>query len=523
MRMEWHQFSAEERERFGVAQTFLASRLTDASEIEWALDLGPDRRAERLAITSLLHRLGGASLGEPWATVWGTIEKSWQGQSAALYGPSPGQIKRRIARGERTGGLISQIASLVAPRLEVSPTDSLLKAAATPAVPGDLVRPWPGAVRLVKPDDIGLPAIDEVPFLVALANALEGQMRYGMDAAKRIGWDGASFPNGRLGRLRRVEWAPGEMRGEDVDQLACGGITPSVKLLYAVVSRIAELDVPSARDFVKTWSVSRTPLDVRLWAAAALDPSVVTSGEVEGFLTGLDNYAFWELHDYPEVALLRARRFGDMDRDVREQVARRLVGLPPSSLWPSGTAEEDLEEPRLYCALLELMRIEVCGGELPSGASAWLADNRGRFGNLEGMSHDSGVPGGSRRVATTPPVPEARYDEIDGVARLRALEDAWGNRSNWRADGPARDWISQPGNAFAVFRDLQAAGDVSYEHPFVWAGFCDAHRPSRDDDTDRPEAKAVLESIEALPSQFLQQHGRLPTNWMREWGRCSRP
>ena len=461
MRVEWHPLNSEERAAFWTAVRFLTTRLSDASTVEWALKLGPDRRAERSAISYLLHRIERQSLREPWTTVWGLIEESWHGQSNALYRASPGEIKRRVARGDRTGTVVSLISDLVTPWIEVRSNDRFDdQRAASPTDASHVVGAWLGPVRLVKPDDIGLPQIEEPGFLTALAHALEGQMRYGMDAARRIGWDGIHIPDGRLGRLSRVEWVRGELEGEDVDQLACRGITPCVKLLHAVVRRIAEFDPTSARAIVGAWGLFRTPFDVRLWAAAASDSSLVATADVERFLKEIDARTFWELGTYPEIATLRAGRFGELSHGAREQIAQRLVALPPTDLWSSRYKEEDLEEARLYWAIRELARIEARGGALPSSASVWLSENRVRFADLEAMSYDAGLPGGNQgRNAAPTTTPETPYDELHGAARLRVLEDALESPSEWGNDPAeeAEEWIRQPGHAADVLRDLQAA------------------------------------------------------------------
>ena len=66
-----------DREAFWTAVDFLDGRLAERSTVEWALGLTRERRAERFAITFLLHRQGVVGLGEPWVTVWGLIEESW--------------------------------------------------------------------------------------------------------------------------------------------------------------------------------------------------------------------------------------------------------------------------------------------------------------------------------------------------------------------------------------------------------------------------------------------------------------
>jgi hypothetical protein len=121
----WANLDERDRLVFRAALAFLNNRLAEPSTIEWAAQLGPDRRIERIAIESLLSSQRASFAEEPWATAWHLIEESWSetpvenGPSSAIY-----DIQARLLAGDRSGTIISVIVDLVAPRLKVAPVSS---------------------------------------------------------------------------------------------------------------------------------------------------------------------------------------------------------------------------------------------------------------------------------------------------------------------------------------------------------------------------------------------------------------
>lgn len=517
MRVEWHTLREPDRVAFWTVVAFLDGRLSEASTVEWALTLGLERRAERLAIAHLLHGKGVAGLGDPWATVWGLIEESWWGEVLEFGMASDYEIRQRISAGDRTGALVSMIAGLVAPRVRVEPPSPHVgKRHGPPTVPGDVMHSSLTSERPVTPDAIGLSAIREVAFLTALANALEAEVRRGMDAGRRIGWDGTHRSIWRLGFLYRITFDDTADADNDSDAFH-RGIAPSVKLLFAVVARIAALDLSVAASFVGAWCLRGTLIDVRLWAAAASSPSLVSVEDVEAFLLGIDNRMFWDLDVYPEVAALRARRFGELSDQARQTVAKRLQDLPPADRWRRIDDADQLEDARVYWAVRELRRIVACGGVLPSAVQTWVEDNIVRFDDLARMDENEGFSGGPNIGAyVAPSPPDPTYDSLQGVARLEALESAWVSTSEWGEDA-AWEWLRQEGRASNVLADIQSTGDGGASFPRVWLRLGQCHRPSGDAARDRREARAVLARLEALPDETVRHAMEGIADWMSAW------
>ena len=517
MRVEWHTLREPDLAAFWTAVEFLEGRLSDATTVQWAVNLGPGRRAERLAIAHVLHRSGVSGLGDPWRTVWGLIEESFWGAELEFGTASHHEIRQRIVGGDRTGALVSMISTLVAPRMRVEPRSVFAEERdGPPEVLGDVMHASLTSQPLVTPDAIGLSAIEEVTFLVALANALEAEVRRGMDAGRRIGWAGTHRSMWRLGFLYRIRFDTGTAEGDDSDAFH-RGIAPAVKLLFAVVERIAALDVSAAKPIIGAWRLRDTPIDTRLWATAASNSSLVSIEEAEAFLLSIDDRMFWDIHAYPEVATLRARRFGELSEQARDAIANRLQDRPPSSHWLHTDDAERLEQARLYWAVRELRRVEVGGGVLPSAVRTWVGDNVARFDDLAEMDEDEGILGGPDIGAYVPSgPPDPMYDSLQGIARLEALESAWSGASEWGED-PARRWLEQEGRPSELLADIQSISDGGAGFPRVWLRFGLCHRPSGDSARDRREARAVLALVEGLSDETLRYAIEGIADWMSAW------
>ena len=204
----WAYLDEQDRATFGAMVAFLERRLTEQGTIDWALGLKPKQRIERLAIDYVLNWPGAKLLDEPWGHAWRLIEESWtvgaieESPSTAIYG-----IQERLSAGDRSGAIISAIVDLVSPRLKVEPIDSwqwrYVKKPRHPKKFDDLISARLTSGALIDMNVFKLTALSDIPFLCALANALDAAVSRGLDIARRIGWDGRPYLLG-LGDLRRV-------------------------------------------------------------------------------------------------------------------------------------------------------------------------------------------------------------------------------------------------------------------------------------------------------------------------------
>ena len=324
----WTTLGDEDGGAFWSAVDFLKSRLTESDTIEWALHLRHDQRIERMAISHLLDNTTGLVLEElqehPWAAAWRIIQESWSQDSIEEHDSvHVFDIGLRLHAGDRSGSVVSAIVNLVAPRLKVEPVDSFtwnfIKKPGRPKTLSHPISASPTSGRLVDLHKPGLPKLTDTSFLVILANSLDATVSHGLDMGRRIGWDGVS-DLWKLGSMHQVRYAryPHGGSGQTESDIDHRGIAPSVKLLHAVVTRIAELEPALARPFVQRWRVAGSPIHIRLWSEPRLNRVLISAQGVEEFFLGLDQRQFWELNEFPEIAELRALRFGDLRLEARE-------------------------------------------------------------------------------------------------------------------------------------------------------------------------------------------------------------
>jgi hypothetical protein len=529
----WAYLSPNDRETFRTAVAFLDKRLGEQGTINWALKLHQGRLIERMAVRFLLDTPAARNLNEPWRSAWRLIEESWLNPPAegpdgtAIYG-----VGERLAAGDRSGAAIAAVVELVSPRLKVEAIDpwrwNHIKKPSKPNAVEHLLSASLTSGDLIDPQVLGLAELDDVAFLLALANELEAAVNHGLDIARRLGWDGQRGL-WRLGDLKRAYYVTGTPRSpEDGDPDAYHrGISPAVKLLHAVVARLSAIDPGVAHAIVGRWQLFDTPVHSRLWAAMSRDARVTSAATVAECLGGLEQDRFWDLHRFPEIAELRAVRFADMDGQVQDVIVAQIRKGPPRDLWPRRADAAEVKDARLYWTARELRRIEVGGGVLPASAKQWLDDRLEQYANLRTMAIDAGFPGGVI-VSGFEPTPDPTLETVAGVERLVMLEAALRTgRRGWNDDPAesANDWIHRAGNAERVLADLEAADSGGSDFPNVWRRFGWALRRAQTDGDAAADAAAldiatrVLRLIGQLSDQTLERAVDSISAWLDAWER----
>ena len=526
MTLPWVTLKNDERASYQVAVSFLNGRLAETGTIEWALGLESSQHVERMAVIYVLNSPGGQVLKEPWTSAWLLIEESWS-QNPVQGDPSTDiyDIRQRLYDGDRSGAILSLIVNLVAPFLNVEVINPhkwlFLKKPRRPKSVNHLLSTSLTSGDLVDLNDLGLAELSDVPFLTALTTRLEAVVNHGLDIARRIGWSGEP-ELWRMGSLHRVGYAQTtEQRESDIPNR---GIAPSVKLLHAVVIRIAELEPRPARSFVFRWRHFESPVHVRMWSAAALNPLLVSAKEVGEFLVGLDDRQFWDLEDFPEIVELRALRFAELDSNTQKKITIRLRKGPPRNFWPKEANAAKVKDERLYWAVREFKRIEIVGSASPFETRSFLEAGIEKFPDLASMNFDDGFPG--RPLAEiVPRTLDNRYDALSGTVRLYALEDALSTEPYFD-DDPAtgtRDWLRQPGKTALVLDDLESVRDGGGEFPCVVNRFSWTHKPEKPEagnNSDRDlqdEAERVLQLLANLPHKTLSDIIHGISEWLYVW------
>ncbi len=523
-----------DRAAFRATTAFLNGRLEERATVDWALRLQPNDTIKRLALFELINSPHLREISEPWRSAWRLIEESWSKPTDQFFGSTDAiHVQHRLSAGDRSGPLVTSIVELVEPRLKVEPFSDLhLSFRAPPKRPKkveDLFSTGLTSGGKFDSSVLDLGSVTDKLFLLSLARALDAVVSNGLTIAQRIGWDGERNL-WRLGQLHRVYYVPASERHieEHEPDKFHRGIAPSVKLLHAVVSRLIDIDISTASEIVRRWELRESPVHLRLWAAISRNTLVTPANEVGAWLLQLDDQHFWNLHDYPEIAELRAARFGELGSHEQAALVARIRKRPSRTLWPRKAQADDVKKARLYWAIRELRRIEIAGIVLLKLDKDWLDARIEDFPELVQMTRfDEGFLR-TQKAQHVPSNPDRRYDSLVGDDRLKALEAAFslGHR-DWEGDsgGSAVDWIKEQGNSVHVLADLESTLDGGAAFTGVWEQFGWTHSPMAEtgkDDTTRDlggESARVLTLLGKLPETTMVEAVDSISQWFSAWAK----
>jgi hypothetical protein len=526
-------FSLNDQDRATVrtAIAFLDGKLSSRDTLEWALNLSPNELIKRTAINELLTNREGSKLKEPWISAWRLIEESWKNpirtniSSTDVY-----QIQERLKSGDRSSSIINSIVGLVAPEIKVE------KRTRETSTPSNSKRTRPRLDNLLYASlsspalvDISILRIDEISdteFLTRLINALDATVQKGMDIAKQIGWDGEKRL-WRLGILHRVEYMPKANEGEKRDEDEFHeGIGPSVKLLHATLQQLSTIDTSTASRFLQQWTIANDPIHIRLWASLSRNCNIAPIANIEEAFLSLSETRFWDLHNFPEIAELRAVRFSEFSKDAQSSIIRRIKKGPPASQWGNNAPSQEVKSARRYWTVRELRRIELAKGVLPVAAQSWLNENLDQFPDLKQMnSLDEGFLS-SPTAYWVKPNPDDKFDLLTGDVRLHALENALSSpRGGW-ADDPAEragDWIRTEQNTSKLVQDFQSTAESIGNFPLVLSRFSWAHgsesiRNAKEETEDlKREGNQIITLLLNLTDNSAHQAIEGLSHWLSTW------
>ena len=504
----------EERAGFRTATAFLKGRLEEPETVDWALRLKPDRRVERTAIYELLVGPEAPPLREPYATAWPLIFESWSyRETGGLPASALEQIRRRLQGGNRSGNLVEEIANFAAPRLQVRPLQARPRSPSgkyrRPKKLGDLLSAGLTSVSPVfgfhnHHIDIGLSEIADTDFLHAVASALMSAVDRGLYIARRIyGNTENTWPP--MASPLRVYFVPPQAAANGRNESGARlfepdalilGLGPAVKLLHAVLQRIAELDAGTAKSLLGRWRHSDIPVYRRLWAAVARDANAVSVAEVAEFLATLHDVEFWDIWSFPEIAELRSLRFKDLEPETQALILRRLRKGLPRRCFPRNMEAEEIRTKRRALAAMELKRIEIGGGALPAEDRDWLLEATDEFPGLGEMEIDRGfrdpwiLP-----FFPTNDTPKSRFDHLEGETRLRALEDAL---SSDTSEIEASNWLRRSDHAVHILGDFEGAASLMNHFPRLWNLFGNTHSEHESQPESETPRDAESEAVRVL-------------------------
>lgn len=515
-----------------AAVAFLKNRLNRIETLEWALLLPADETLKRDALREILASQEGNKLKEPLLGIWRLLEESWETQaitattSVAIY-----RIKDRLEAGDRSGLLIDMINQLVAPRLIIEPAGPNIAKRAKLKGPlriEDFLHPRLTSQRVVDLDLLSIKTINDVDFLSELASVLETSVRRGMGIARRIGWDG-QYNFRRLGQISRVEYTSSSVGNSvsDIDSRR-SGIAPSVKLLLAVIKRLAQLDLNISRQIAGQWKHMPDPIHVRLWSALSKDVQITEPSEVGNFLLSLADEPFWNLNGFPEIAELRSQRFTQLSIQYQSDLLRRIRKGPPRPLRARKAPAEQIKAYRLRASVQELRRLEISGFALPEKIKKWLNEHVQEFPDLISMdSIDYGFPKVTQAYWYKA-LPDPQFDILSGELRLKVLESKLStDRGRWQDDPAerAQQWIKEGNNSTKLLDDFESSPDFVNRCPrvldaFGWSHTCPLSQNHQQ--IDRETARhgdRVISLLLKLEHQTAYDAIEGLSHWISEWAR----
>lgn len=525
MMPRWVNLNDQERNVYHATYSFLKGRLEEHAAIEWALRLRPNDTINRFALLDLLDGTDGKGIGEPWRSAWRLIEEGWSKPPIDERNPNEYFIEERLRGGERSGAIIARIVELVEPRLKVEPFPAYHRSKnlkKRPKQVGELLSIGLTSRKMFDPAILGLDGIADAHFLNPLASALDFAVTNGLDIARHIGWDGEP-PLYQLGYLYRVYFVPPPYTqgGHEPDEFH-RGIAPSTKLLNAVVSRLVEVDISSAQEFIRRWKLTRSPVHIRLWASLSRDPRTTPADEVGTFLLSLTDELFWGVNDYPEIAELRAVRFSEHAPHVQTALTARIRKKPPREHWPKEAGAGEIKGYQVYWAVREIKRIDVAGASMPKRDKTWLDKKIHEFPDLAKMRQVDhgflGIPRGWWRQPTS----DMKYYSLNREERLKALEADLSSKDIRSIDDPYRqasDWINK-GNLGLLLTDFESVPDGGNSFPEVWKSFCWAHSPlgrNGADDNLPAECTRVLVLLAKLSEATIRKAIEGISHWFSAW------
>jgi hypothetical protein len=511
-----------------LCEVSLYRRLNDPAMLKWAAGLTVERQTERRALLEALREWPDCELAAPWCDAWRAVADHF----AASEGPSRRhwhyRLGHRLTAGDRSRDLVDELASLVAPRIRVASHDELTQrrrgGARRPRTVDDLLYRSVTSHEVEVGRGLNFSSVTEVPFLVELADELDAQVLRGIHLARRLGWrdDARFFWLGGLDRVR-LHWAEGD---DDADRYH-RGIAPAVRLLMHAVDRLAALDPVQAQRLLQRWLTRSDPVHARMWAAAAVEPKLAADEEVGRFLLSRSPEQTWRGELFPEVAELRAVRFGHLAAADQTAIVDMMLAGPPAHVVARRGTRAERQRVRKGFVVRELTRIEAAGWTVPEKASRWLKARRSGLSEFVATEVDTEFPRGARSFWVSP-TPDADLDQLDGDAlaqavdaRLRASPDFW--------SGPgrgARDWLGGSCNPSRLAQALLAARESGGRYGMAWDALGRRHAPNdlNADTAGIPatllaEARLILRSLPSLQEPAVGEASRGLSDWLGRWAR----
>ncbi|MFQ6241841.1 hypothetical protein [Sinorhizobium meliloti] len=512
-----------------TTSAFAGTRLEDPAVLEWAIGLSRDQEAERTSLRDLFDYQPKPAR-EPFALAWRCIFEYWERPDVETQ-----HDKLLIRRGLKQKGsqreMISLIVQSVRPWLKVDTSNQYraLSGEEFPKKPKHLKHLVWASISSgdrLTPQDIGLHEIMNRDFLFELATALNAALLSGLNLARMIGSisKGMDITNWQVHRVYYVPAAQYAEGGGEPDRHS-NGFAPAAKLMFAVVERLASIDVGAAQRIIASWDVASWRLYRRLWAAAARNSDLVAGDSVSAFLEKLGDEEFWWASSSPEVAEVRALRWNSFSPKSAIQLERRLLKGEPAKLIPGGIEKTEIQGYRRRHTLIELRRIQSAGGTLSKRALDWLNEAAAEIQHVPDLDVTHGFNQGVRLLHRTRMV-EHGFEGIPTSQLLEELAQALAD-SGWDDKSQnASEFIAQ--NAPVVLDQLEKFPPAKIAAK-VWQAIGYSFRPSdlncrpdRASEADLAKIPIALRACSAISAERPEVLAKAIdglASFMGSWGR----
>ncbi|MBW6401863.1 SIR2 family protein [Roseomonas sp. HJA6] len=290
-----------------------------------------------------------------------------------------------------------------------------------------------------------------------------------------------------------------------------GGFFPIVRLTAGVWARLAEKSASGARRLATPWSASEFVLFQRLYLHALTNATVFQPGEALAALLALDDEAFWSGELRRETMCLMAQRWAEFPEETRAELARRVGGGPPRSLFTDDAFkdEDKWNSIRDHMIFVRLARIQGAVGGLDGDSAQVLADIQAR--------HPAWIPGPGDRDdfgswMSSGWGPEGDPASLSGVADAELVSHAMrlqreqpiGHSDVWRLFCE-----SDPERAL---RGLHAEADSGRWEPSAWRDLLWAAAKTQ----RQPLQREIAELVVRMPTTALLPITSSAASWLRE-------
>lgn len=350
-----------------ATRLFIDGRLKERSVLVWAAGLGPEAGAERRAVRDAVFT-GSRDLAEPYLTAWRCVIESWRDGTADDPDMTELEIREAIGRGADPRLYLDAIVRLAAPRLKLQARSPLSRPVrGAPKRVSDLLAIDIEHDHHVRLGAIGISDCQDPRVWQELLDRSEGTLFATLHQADRLGltwsanWIARVYP-----KDEEVDTDPDQYRS---------GVVAITRLVSAALSKLGALDPAAGAARLRSLATRSWPLARRLWAAAASNPALADPDHLAVWFSSLTDEELWNVHDYPELAELRAMRFGDLPVNARELFETRVRRGPPSRLFRRSLAAARRAERKRGDTFAELHRLGRGLVALSAASNAWLADN----------------------------------------------------------------------------------------------------------------------------------------------------